>query len=105
MRWGLEHPNAYALVYSAPRVGTAMWDEAVNDLSAQCYEIYCSVVREIAAQGRLRTGSADSAAQSSWMACHGVVALLTARPGFNWAPTDELIQVTLEGLMYGMVTD
>lgn len=106
MRWGLEHPNAYQLVYSAPRPPSAAgWPEDTVDLSTQCYEIFCGVVREIAANGRLRTGSADSAAQALWMSCHGVVALLAARPHFAWADREELIQVTLDGLLNGLVVD
>ncbi|RAK61505.1 TetR/AcrR family transcriptional regulator [Phenylobacterium hankyongense] len=106
MRWGLEHPNAYQLVYSAPRpLSAALWPEDTVDLSTQCYEIFSGVVREIAATGRLRTGTADSAAQALWMSCHGVVALLAARPSFTWAPQEELIQVTLDGLMNGLVVD
>src|SRR3546814_8558308 len=80
MRWGLEHPNAYQLVYSAPRPPSASgWPEDTVDLSTHCYEIFSGVVREIAADGRLRTGTANSAAQALWMSCHGVVALLAAR--------------------------
>ena len=106
MRWGLEHPNAYQLVYSQPRPVTAQaWPEEAVDLSTQCYESFSSVVREIAASGRLRTGTADSAAQTFWMACHGVVALLISKPKFGWSEPDELIQVTLEGLMNGLVID
>lgn len=106
MRWGLQHPNAYQLVYSVPRpVSAAVWPEGTVDLSTQCYDIFSGVVREIAASGRLRTGTADSAAQALWMSCHGVVALLAARPNFAWADRDELIQVTLDGLMNGLVVD
>jgi AcrR family transcriptional regulator len=106
MRWGLQHPNAYQLVYSAPRPPSATgWPEDTVDLSTQCYEIFSGVVREIAANGRLRTGSADSAAQALWMSCHGVVALLAARPLFDWADREELIQVTLDGLLNGLVVD
>lgn len=106
MRWGMEHPNAYQLVYSAPRPPSAAgWPDDTVDLSNQCYEIFCSVVREIAANGRLRTGSADSAGQALWMSCHGVVALLAARPLFPWVEREELIQVTLEGLLHGLVAD
>jgi AcrR family transcriptional regulator len=106
MRWGIEHPNAYQLVYSTPRPANADWTAvAADDLGLQCYEIFSGVVREIAAAGRLRNGSADSAAQALWMSCHGVVALLTARPKFAWAETDELIQVTLDGLINGLVVD
>jgi hypothetical protein len=63
------------------------------------------VVREIAAAGRLRNGTADSAAQALWMSCHGVVALLAARPRFGWADREELIGVTLDGLINGLVVD
>ena len=106
MRWGMEHPNAYQLVYSAPRPPSAAgWPEDTVDLSTQCYDIFCGVVREIAASGRLRTGSADSAGQALWMSCHGVVALLAARPLFPWADREELIQVTLDGLLNGLVVD
>ncbi|MCR5875484.1 TetR/AcrR family transcriptional regulator [Phenylobacterium sp. J426] len=106
MRWGLAHPNAYQLVYSTPRpVSAQPWPEGTADLSRQCYEIFSGVVREIAALGRLRTGGADSAAQALWMGCHGVVALLTARPGFGWADREELIQVSLEGMLHGLVVD
>jgi AcrR family transcriptional regulator len=106
MRWGLAHPNAYQLVYSAPRPLSAdPWPDEMLDLSVQCYEIFADLMREIAAEGRLRAGTAGSAAQAFWMGCHGVVALLCARPRFNWADTDELIQVTLEGLMNGLIVD
>ncbi|MGH6965726.1 MAG: TetR/AcrR family transcriptional regulator [Phenylobacterium sp.] len=106
MRWGMEHPNAYQLVYSAPRPPSPDgWPDATVDLSTQCYDIFCGVVREIAANGRLRTGSADSAGQALWMSCHGVVALLAARPNFPWVEREELIQVTLDGLLNGLVAD
>lgn len=104
MRWGLEHPNAYQLVYSAPRPASS-WPADTRDLSAQCYEIFAKAVREIAGAGRLRYGSADSAAQALWMSCHGVVALLIVRPDFDWADREDLIRVTLDGLMYGLVAD
>ncbi|MDB5494308.1 MAG: transcriptional regulator, TetR family [Phenylobacterium sp.] len=106
MRWAIAHPNAYQLVYSVPRPATATWaPDAAADLSAQCYDIFAGVVREIAAVGRLRNGSADAAAQALWMCCHGVVALLAARPNFGWADREELIRITLDGLINGHVVD
>lgn len=104
MRWGLEHPNAYQLVYSAPRpLSAEMWSEDTVDLSVQCYEVFADVVREIGAQGRLRAGTAETVAQAFWMGCHGVVALICARPNFRWADTEELIATTLEALMRGLI--
>jgi AcrR family transcriptional regulator len=108
MRWGMEHPNAYQLVYSGrplAQVGIGPWPEDSRDLPTQCYEVFRNVVREIAATGRLRTGSAESAAQALWMSCHGVVTMMASRPNFEWASSDELIKVTLDGLLNGLVVD
>ncbi len=106
MHWGLEHSNAYQLVYCAPsQVSAYAAPDRTGDLADKCYEAFAGVVREIAAIGRLRTGSGDSAAQALWMACHGVVALLITRPNFEWADREELMQVTLDGLLNGLVID
>ena len=106
MFWGFEHPNAYQLVYcQRGPVSSTPWPEGTADLSRQCYETFSGVVREVAASGRLRTGNSDSAAQALWMACHGVVALATSRPTFGWADLSEVMQVTLDGLLYGLVID
>lgn len=105
MRWGFEHPNAYQLVYCQRPVSTTPLPQVTSELSRQCYLIFAGVVREVAASGRLRLGSADSAAQALWMACHGVVALYTSRPTFDWADRDEIMAVTLDGLLHGLVID
>lgn len=106
MRWGLEHPNAYELVFSGPPpAGVGPLSEGAADIGAQCYDTFEGVVREVAAAGRLRIGAADSAAQALWMACHGVVALMSSRPDFGWAAKDELIEVTLGALLNGLVVD
>jgi AcrR family transcriptional regulator len=106
MHWGLEHANAYQLVYcSRGPVSSDPTPERTTDLSRQCYEAFSGVVREVAANGRLRTGSADSAAQALWMACHGVVALMISRPAFEWTDQQELMRITLDGLLHGLVID
>lgn len=106
MAWGFEHPNAYQLVYcQRGPVSTTPLPQGTADLSRQCYETFSRVVREVAASGRLRTGDGDSAAQALWMACHGVVALATSRPAFGWADLGVLAQVTLDGILHGLVID
>jgi len=105
MRWGLEHPNAYQLVYCSRGPAPAPLPEGVNEVSRDCYDTFAGAVREVAASGRLRTGDGASAAQALWMACHGVVALMTSRPNFDWADREELMRVTLDGMLYGLVID
>ena len=106
VRMGLEHPNAYRLVFcSAPAPEDVDKRDKTQEIGSQCYERYSGVVREIAASGRLRSGDADSAAQTLWAACHGLVALMITRPGFDWKPAETLTAVMLEGLLHGLVAD
>jgi AcrR family transcriptional regulator len=106
VRMGFEHPNAYRLVFcSAPRGGESPIRDATSEIGEKCYARYVGVVREIAAEGRLRIGDADSAAQALWAACHGLVALMITQPNVDWAPAGELTDVLLEGLLHGLVAD
>ena len=75
------------------------------DAAQKCYAAYAGVVKEIAADGRLRSGDADTAAQALWAGCHGLVALMITRPNVDWAPADELTSLLLEGLLHGLVTN
>ncbi|MDQ0463315.1 AcrR family transcriptional regulator [Caulobacter ginsengisoli] len=106
MTFALENPNAYALVFCAPS-GVIAQDrqDAAMALGERCFEKFMGTVREIAASGRLRTGSAESAAQALWAACHGLVSLLITKPDFSWAPEGELRDVMLDGMLYGLVAD
>jgi len=104
--FGLGNPNAYQLVFCGPAgLLSEEKQDMTRDLADRCYDKFVGVVREIGASGRLRTGTVDSAAQTLWTACHGLVALLLIRPKFEWAPTADLKTVMLDGLLYGLVTD
>ena len=100
------NPNAYRLVFCASSVAdSAHRQHATMELGRQCFERFSGVVREIAADGRLRAGDARSAAQALWAACHGLIALRIAKPDFDWAPASELTAVMIEGLLFGLIAD
>ena len=103
MRWGLEHPNAYMLVFCSVTPVSDVLGDSLAEISARCYDIFSGVVRELAQENRLKSGDADSVAQALWAATHGLVALLITRPDFEWAPTEHLMKLTLDGLMQGLV--
>lgn len=109
MAFALDNPNAYQLVFcSSDGALTKAKEEAVaatQNLGERCFDKFMGAVREIAASGRLRTGSAESAAQTLWAACHGLVALLITKPEFHWESQAELRAVMLDGLLHGLVTD
>lgn len=104
--FALENPNAYTLVFCSS--GGAVSESKLEETQAlgdSCYEKFSGPVRELAASGRLRTGTADSAAQALWAACHGLVALILTKPNFPWADTAELRTVMLDGILHGLVAD
>ena len=104
--FALQNPNAYQLLFGAsPAEITPDRAEENMALGERNYDCYRSVVAEIAASGRLRTGSVDAAAQTLWAACHGLVALLIVRPSFPWEPQQTLIDGMLDGILHGLVTD
>ncbi|MFC3077009.1 TetR/AcrR family transcriptional regulator [Phenylobacterium terrae] len=102
MLWGFEHPNAYLLVFGGGRPVSAVQHIGTTGLGAQCYEIFCRVVGELGEAGRLKKGDTEAVAQALWAACHGMVALVVSRPEVKWAPRDELLALTLDGLLDGL---
>jgi len=106
MAFALDNPNAYQLVFCG---NTGLMNEekteATEHLGELCFQKFIDALTEIAASGRLRTGSAQSAAQALWAACHGLVSLIITKPKFNWADNDELRQVLLDGMLHGLVAD
>jgi AcrR family transcriptional regulator len=104
--FALGNPNAYRLVFCAsPLAASVQKQRATLQLGAQCFERFSGVVREIAAQGRLRTGDPRTVHQALWAACHGMVALMIAKPDFDWAPPEEISRVMIEGLLFGLIAD
>ena len=106
MRFALDNPNAYRLIFCAASMEhSARRQHATMQLGSQCLDRLAGVVGEIAAEGRLRSGDARTAAQALWAACHGLISLRIAKPGFDWAPAEDMMRVMLDGLLFGLVAD
>jgi len=106
MDFALAHPNAYRLVFGpTPVTETMHRSHVTKELGAQCLDRFASVVRELAAEGRLRVADPETAHQVLWAACHGLVTLMIAKPEFEWKPTEELKRAMLDGLLHGLVAD
>ena len=107
MRFGLDNPNTYRLAFcSTPGQISAMRHEVAADLGARCYDRFMRAVADIAAEGRLRLGDADSAAQTLWAACHGLVSLHTGGQEKTDRADDEvLMALMLDSLFEGLVID
>ncbi|WP_269713560.1 TetR/AcrR family transcriptional regulator [Caulobacter sp. NIBR2454] len=106
MTFAFDNPNAYELVFCSSSRGVRNEkQEAVLELGDRCFEKYLGVIKEVAAQGRLRTGTAETAAETLWAACHGLVSLMITKPDRNWSNAEDLKKVMLDGLLYGLVID
>jgi len=106
MRFGLENPNTYQLAFcSGPRPPETEKYAVAADMGSQCYQLFEGAVAAIASEGRLRTGTVQSAAQALWMACHGLVAMRISNSKTEWAPDQELMSVLLDGLFHGLAVD
>jgi AcrR family transcriptional regulator len=106
MRFGLENPNTYRLAFCSNQVEiSAMRREVAADLGARCYDRFMRTVADIAAEGRLRVGDADSAAQTLWAACHGLVSLRINQHKSDKADGEVLIALMLDSLFQGLVID
>jgi AcrR family transcriptional regulator len=106
IRFALTHPNAYRLVFcTSPTVDSIRRQHASMQLGAECVERFASVIREVAAQGRLRVGDPESVHQVLWSACHGMVTLMIMKPQFEWKSPEELTEVMLDGLLHGIIAD
>lgn len=106
MKFALDNPNTYQLVFCS--TGDHISQDKIADtlaLGDRCFEKFSEPVHQIAAQGRLRSGSAVQAAEVLWSGCHGLVSLLITKPSRGWSDQDQLMKVMLDGLLHGLVTD
>jgi AcrR family transcriptional regulator len=106
VQFALRNPNAYRLIFCASHLaGSDQKQQITHELGAQCSERFLGVVREIAAQGRLRSGDPRTVHQALWSACHGLVSLMITKPNIEWASPCEVTKVLIDGLLFGLITD
>jgi AcrR family transcriptional regulator len=104
MRFGLENPNAYRLVYlSGPDEEPGPNHERLTEISARCYEAFRSTVAEIETDGRLAVGKSELAAHILWSACHGLVALRICRTRLAWEDNEVLMSEMMDSLFDGLL--
>lgn len=104
MRFGLENPNAYRLVYlTTPDEDPGPQHERLTEISARCYEAFHGTVAEIEADGRLPIGKSDLAAHILWSACHGLVALRITRTRLAWEDNEVLMSSMLDSVFDGLL--
>ncbi len=104
--FALRNPNAYRLVFcSTPRPGQALRSEVTRELGQRASERFLAVVREIAAEGRLKTGDPETVHRALWAACHGLASLIITKPDLEWGSIEIQSRLVVDGLLFGLVSD
>lgn len=101
IRFGLEHPGEYELVFISPLpVGK---DADFEDTSGKtAFETLRKSVRECAEAGLLKNKEVETVSQVLWAGIHGVTSLLIKHKGFPFIPQETLIKSTVETLIEGV---
>jgi AcrR family transcriptional regulator len=106
IRFGLEHPDEYRLVFMLRdgRRKTRADLHQHNPIGDALFDALQARIEQGVASGRLRCLKTSlAAAQSVWAAVHGLVALRLAYPDFDWIPVDEQIEAHVDMLLHGIV--
>jgi len=106
VEFGLAEPSTYRLVFcSHGRHMSPQSQALIEKLGDRCFGYLVKAAAEIAAHGRLRSASPETAAQVMWAAGHGLTSLLITQPGRQWAPTEDLTRTLLDGIFEGLISD
>jgi AcrR family transcriptional regulator len=106
IRFGLEHPDEYRLVFMLRdgRRKAPVEAHQPNPIGDALFNALRTRIEQGVAAGKLRCPKAGlAAAQSVWAAIHGLVALRLAYPDFDWIPVDEQIDAHVDMLLHGLV--
>jgi AcrR family transcriptional regulator len=96
VRFGLRNPGQVQL-FVALRPDPAEPPQS----SVEAREFIERPLAELERQGRLLVRDVEEAFQCLWIAMHGVMTMLTARPDYAWSKN--LVRVSLEAMLRGLV--
>jgi AcrR family transcriptional regulator len=109
VRFGLEYPNHYRLMFMTPRnkPKPAELGCGNGDPDEDSYALVRHSAADAVAQHRFapQFNDVDLITQTLWAAVHGVVALQIIKgsdPFFDWRPLEQRVHLILEALLLGM---
>ena len=103
IRFGLEHPEHYRILFlGKPTATPAAWlSEQLADVAA--FDHLVADVRGCLDAGVLRPGADPFlVAVGLWMAAHGAVSLMIAKPEFPWPDPRVVIDHVLDTQVFGL---
>jgi hypothetical protein len=103
MRFGLEQPTAYQLLYCvAPKDINERRNEVIAPLSRSCFMRTQQCVEAAIAAGQLRQDMPPRAMTEALIgSCHGLIGMRLANPYAPWIDPEQMTKVLLDGLFEG----
>jgi AcrR family transcriptional regulator len=103
--FGFNNPNAYRLIYlTRPIEARDGAESAAQQLGPELFGAIVSVLKDVAAAGRLKSGDAQQAATVFWAGMHGIVSLVITKPYFDWGDQAALTRAMIDTLCSGLLT-
>lgn len=106
MRFGLEHPEEYRILFMTRPGHTAAGFGAEQVMNATAFVHLVDNVVRCRDAGLLRVDDEAAVSAMLWATVHGLTSLLIAKPDFPWPATpDVLLDQTLDVLDRGLLSD
>jgi len=103
IRFGLNHPNEYELVFLSRHTQELQRPEARNEkLGMQAFQRFFECVEGAVLTGLMQDADTERLAQQLWAGIHGLVALLLLHADFSWVDLDSLISGHVTMLINGV---
>ena len=92
VRFGLEHPEAYRIMFMGRSTGVDRQVDAVEKAGTTAFDHHVAAVQRAIDAGALRPDvDASQAAIFLWTGVHGITSLLISLAAFPWGDTDALV--------------
>ncbi len=101
IRFGLDHPEEYKLLFMSPTPEWVMQDRKIEDLSG--FGRVLAAVQRCIDTGAFRSGDAFAMTCGLWAGAHGLTSLLIAKPHFPWPEVDTLIAEGIDAHCKGLL--
>lgn len=103
VHFAVDHPAGYRVLF----MGSGDWSDEMGTLdhlseSVAFRSLHDNVVAAYE-QGRFVGPGPELSSLAAWMSVHGLASLLIAKPGFEWPPIDDLVDMVVDTLVHGLL--
>jgi AcrR family transcriptional regulator len=104
VRFGMENPETYRLIFMAdPQLTTSVLEAASDDPGQRAYRALVEPLEELKESGQIDPDAdVQALADALWAVVHGIVSLKLTCPGFPVTPVEPLVDTALGTFLEGL---